>query len=239
MTNASFSGQSLLGKQTPTLQISQNQMLPSECKHTSTTQKQTNHAGIHPTPFQQDANATVCHRCKDATQSTTVVDWFGTRSNCCDFTTPVTSRCSLQPQSDSGCDFATTVDLGMRFCSSGDLGMRFCNPSQPRDAILQHRQPGDAILQLQSAAGCDFAAQATWGCDFASLLCGPTHPLLCYMRKSRKICHVAEFSKIRAVIVPGEASKKQDFSIGHYECSPGCLRDISARFFCKFPLFNS
>lgn len=109
-------------------------------------------------------------------------------------------RMSLHPQSALGCDFAawktsrcdfaTPVRHRMRFCSprtSGcdfatpiGLGMRFCTPVD---------------------FGMQFSSPRMRFCSFA------TPPSLCYMSKSRKISHVAEILKKRALILSKNASK--------------------------------
>ena len=116
--NASFSGQSLPGKQAPTLRISQNQRLPSGCEHTSRNQMQTdesNHPPSTPSVTCRRRRMPSLQGCGPVNLSREAVSRPRRR-----FRGPNRPReAVLRPQSTSGGDFAAPVDLGRQFCDPG------------------------------------------------------------------------------------------------------------------------
>ena len=117
---ASFSGQSLPGKQTPMLRISQNQRLPSGCEHTNRNQMQTD-ASNHPP---NTLSVTCRHRRMPSLQGCGPVNLSQEAvSRPCRPREAVlrprsTSGGNFTAQSTSGSSFATPVDLGRQFFAS-------------------------------------------------------------------------------------------------------------------------
>ena len=135
---ASFSGQSLPGKQTPTLRISQNQRLPSGCEHTNRNQMQTD-ASNHPP---NTLSVTCRHRRMPSLQGCGPVNLSReavsrpSRPREAVLRPRSTSGGNFAAQSSSGGGFATPVDLGRQFHSPVDVGKQFCDPSRPREAVF-------------------------------------------------------------------------------------------------------
>ena len=134
--NASFSGQSLPGKQAPTLRISQNQRLPSGCEHTSRNQMQTD-ASNHPP---NTLSVTCRRRRMPSLQGCGPVNlgWEAvsrpSRPREAVLRPRSTSRSNFTAQSTSESSFATPVDLGKQFHGEVDLGKQLCDQSRPREA---------------------------------------------------------------------------------------------------------
>ena len=127
---ASFSGQSLPGKQTPTLRISQNQRLPSGCEYTNQNQMQTD-ASNHPP---NTLSVTCRHRRMPSLQGCGPVNlsWEAvsrpSRPREAVLRPRSTSRSNFTAQSTSGSSFATPVDLRrLFFCEPSEISLR-----QPR-----------------------------------------------------------------------------------------------------------
>ena len=127
---ASFSGQSLPGKQTPTLRISQNQRLPSGCEYTNQNQMQTD-ASNHPP---NTLSVTCRHRRMPSLQGCGPVNlsWEAvsrpSRPREAVLRPRSTSRSNFTAQSTSESSFATPVDLRrLFFCEPSEISLR-----QPR-----------------------------------------------------------------------------------------------------------
>ena len=121
-------------------------------------------------------------------------------SSQCVFAARTISGVSLQPQSALGCDFAAWTTSGCDFATPVGHGMRFCSPrtsgcdfATPISLGMRFCSPGTLGCNF-AAPGSDFAAQAAARAD-------ATPPSLCYVSKSRKISHIAEILKMRALFL--------------------------------------
>ena len=149
LANPSFSSQSLPGKQAPTLQISQNQSLPSRCKHTSRNQMQKDASNHTPNTL-----SVTCRRHRlPSLQGCIPVNnsWKAVSQD------QSTSGAVLQPQSTSGCS------LWDQSLSVGSFA------TQPREAVLPHHSTGSCRF----AKGWFLQRPANPDVDFLSHIVNP------------------------------------------------------------------
>ena len=117
--NPSFSSQSLPGKQAPTLQISQNQRLPSRCKHTGRNQCKRCKKPYTQHPFSnlQTPLAAVIARVRTSQQQLKG-----------SFTTPVDLRSGFAAPVNLRMQFVRLVAIGRQLCLQSASGSGFAIP---------------------------------------------------------------------------------------------------------------